>query len=390
MTTGSHGSYVEDRKDRAAPRLLGWAPLLVGAVSTYGGIAFNYGFALYFLNYRHGFVKRGLEGELFSGAAFLSRGSLLGIEYVFLAVAFAMTYLVFRGMLFGTLSECKLAAALLSAPALLPHLGFMFAQPDVTLYILLLGCLALLLRATPGIAAAASCLLCCVALLAHEAFSLMFYPLVVAILWQLCSRRRLPWLAAVAHVLVFTAVFAAVMHWGALKISPDAMLSEAQSRTDVGIQRQVYDVMASNLAQQRALVRSLYSPYVIRRLVLTLVLSIPYFVLLWRLLHGAMQNSGFSRLRQVGTAVLFVSPLLLCALGHDTTRWIGAMCIDATLMVLYLYLTEPKESPTRRSLLEWASGPSFLPWLVYLIAIGPYGATAMRTAEQLIPTWFGT
>jgi len=28
-------------------------------------------------------------------------------------------------------------------------------------------------------------------------------------------------------------------------------------------------------------------------------------------------------------------------------------------------------------------------WLVYLIAIGPYGATGMRTAEQLVPTWFG-
>jgi hypothetical protein len=376
-------------QDRAAPSLLAWAPLLVGAVSSYGGIAYNYGFALYFLDYRHGFVKRGLEGELLSSVTFLSRGWLLTIEYAFLAVAFAMTYLVFRPLLFGTLSECKLAAALLSAPALLPHLGFMFEQPDVTLYILLLGCFALLIRATPGIAAAASCLLCCVALLAHEAFCLMFYPLVVAILWHLCSRRRLPWLAAAVHILVFAAVFAAVMHWGTLKVSPDTILSEAQARTNVGIQRQVYDVMASNLAQQRALVRRMYSKGVIRILILTLLLSVPYFVLLARLLYGAMRNAGFSRVRQIGTTILFVSPLILCTLGHDTTRWIGAMCINATLMVLYLYLTEPANSTTRSTLLDWASGPTFLLWLVYLIGIGPYGATGMRTAEQLIPTWFG-
>jgi hypothetical protein len=380
-----NGSHLEDR---TTPALLGWAPLLVGAVSSYGGIAFNYGFALYFLDYRHGFVKRGLEGELLSGVAFLSRGSLLAIEYIFLAIAFAMTYFVFRGMLFGTLSECKLAVALLSAPALLPHLGFMFAQPDVTLYILLLGCIALFVRASPGITAAASCLLCCVALLAHEAFCLMFYPLIVAILWHLCARKRLPWLAGVAHVLVVAAVFAAVMHWGGLKISPDAMLHEARARTDVGVERQVYDVMASSLAEQRALVRHMYTPGVLRVLVLTVLLSVPYFALLVRLLHGAMRDAGFGRMQRLGTAILFVSPLLLCALGHDTTRWIGAMCIDATLMVLYLYLTESKDSATRRSLLDWASGPSFLMWLVYLIAIGPYGATGMRTAEQMVETWF--
>jgi hypothetical protein len=178
------------------------------------------------------------------------------------------------------------------------------------------------------------------------------------------------------------------MHWGGLKISPDAMLHEARARTDVGVERQVYDVMASSLAEQRALVRHMYTPGVLRVLVLTVLLSVPYFALLVRLLHGAMRDAGFGRMQRLGTAILFVSPLLLCALGHDTTRWIGAMCIDATLMVLYLYLTESKDSATRRSLLDWASGPSFLMWLVYLIAIGPYGATGMRTAEQMVETWF--
>ena len=233
-------------------------------------------------------------------------------------------------------------------------------------------------------------MLCCVALLAHEAFSLMFYPLIVAMLFDLCERRRLPWAAGVAHVVVVAAVFVAVMHWGHLKISPEAMLREAQARTDVGVQPQVYDVMASNLAEQRALVRRLYTSGVLRVLEVTLVLSLPYFVLLGRLLNGAMRGAGFGRVRRARSLVLFALPLLLCAMGHDTTRWIGAMCIDATLFVLYLYVTEARDSPARRYLAEWACGPTYVPWLVYLVVIGPYGATGLRTAEQLVATWFGS
>jgi hypothetical protein len=216
----------------------------------------------------------------------------------------------------------------------------------------------------------------------------MFYPLIAAMLLDLCERRRLPWAVGVAHILVVGAAFAAVMHWGALKISPDAMLREAQARTDVGVQPQVYDVMASSLAQQRALVRQLYSTGVIRVLAVTLVLSLPYFVLLGRLLDGAMRGAGFGRVRRARTWLLFALPLLLCALGHDTTRWIGAVCIDATLFLLYLYVTRTRNSPARRTLADWACGPAYIPWLVYLVAIGPYGATGLRSAEQLVMAWF--
>lgn len=368
---------------------LTWAPLLVGVLNSYGTPAFNYGFALYFLDYRHGFVKRGLVGAMFSGVSFLSRGRLLAIEYVFLAVAFAATYAVFRNVLFGASAERKLAAALLCAPALLPHIGYLFAQPDVTLYILVLACVGLFLRASPLLAAVITCPLCCVALLAHEAFCLMFYPLIAAILLQLCWRRRLPWVVGVVHVLLFATAFVAVMHWGRLKISPAALLAEAQARTNVGVQRQVYDVMASTFSQQQELVRRMYTPFVWRVLGLTLVLSIPYLVLLARLLWSAMRGADMPLTQRICTGLLFASPLLLCALGHDTTRWIGAMCINATLFVLYLYLTEPRESQSRQSLLNWVDGESFVPWMIYLIAIGPYGATGLRMADQVISTWYG-
>lgn len=379
---------------------LAWMPLLAGAINSYGPIAFNYGFALYFLDYRHGFVKRGLVGELFSRCAWMPRGELMGIEYGFLAAAFALTYVVFRGMLFGSAAERRLAAVLLCGPAMLPHLGFLFAQPDVTLYILLLGALAALLWMRPVTGAAVSCALCCVALLAHEAFSLMFYPLIVAVLLHLCARHRLQWIAAVAHVLIVAAVFAAVMHFGELKVPPDVVLREAQARTDVGIQRQVYDVMASSLAEQRELVRRMYSPYVWRMVGVTVAISAAYFMLLARLLFGAMGSAGASRWQRAITGVLFLAPLALCWLGHDVSRWLGAVGMDATLFVLWLYMDERREQSgprtdsqnfggARNFLLRWAEGPGYVAWVIYLLAIGPLGATGIRSAEQMVQAWWG-
>ena len=369
--------------------LLAWAPLFTGAINSYGPIHLNYGFALYFLTYQHGFVKRGLVGEMLSGIQWLPRTSLMLIEYAFLAAAFALTYVVFRTVLFGDTAERRLAAVLLSAPALLPHLGFLFAQPDVLLYLLLLLSLWLLLRGSTIVAVAGSCVLCCIGLLGHEAFCLMFYPAIAAVLLHLVLRRRLHWAIAAAHVAVFTATFVCVMHWGTLKVSPDTILAEAQSRTNVGIQRQVYDVMASSFREQEALVRHLYSKDVLRILALTILLTTPYLWLLGRLVYGAMTHMGTGRAQRVITLLLFGSPLLLCALGHDTTRWMGAVGIDATLFVLYLYLTESEGSAARKYLRGWAMSRTFVAWAIYLVAIGPYGATGLRAADQLYSAWTG-
>jgi len=380
-------THVE-AKQGSGEGLLSWAPLLLGAINSYGPISLNYGFALYFLTYEHCLVKRGLVGEILTPVHWLSRTRLMAAEYVFLATAFALTYLVFRPMLFGNAAERRFAAALLCAPALLPHIGFLFAQPDVTLYILLLVCVWLFMRSPLTVAAVASCAMCCVALLVHEAFSLMFYPLVAAMLLHLVLRGRLHWAVAVAHVAVFAAAFVAVMHWGTLTVSADTILAEAQARTDVGIQRQVFDVIASSFGEQEALVRRMYSPSVLRSLAATVLLTAPYLWLLARLVDRVLKAANAGRVQRGLTIAMFASPLLLFALGHDTTRWISAMCIDATLFLFFVYYKTEPGSAARSVLRNWAMGPSFVPWLIYLVAIGPYGATGLRAADQLVSTWW--
>lgn len=364
-----------------------WVPLCVASLASYGPVGWNYGFALYFLNYQHGFVKRGLVGALVSPFAFLSRGNLLTLEYLFLAAAFALCYVVFRRALFQDRGLTLPAVLLLSAPGTLPHIGYLFAQPDVTMFLLMLLCLWALIQLRPLTAAIVTLPLCCLGLMAHEAFSLMFYPLIAAILLNQARTRRLPWTAAIAHVAVVGAAFVSIVHFGKLKVSPDTILQEATARTDVGIQRQVYDVMASTFAQQQELVHRLYTPGIWQYLILTVCICLPYFWLLSYLLRRCMRAVDAPAWQQVLTGILFVSPLVLCFLGHDFTRWMGAACIDASFFVLYLALTG---DAARNTLSQWsATSINTQAWLAYLIAIGPLGATGIRSAEFFYNTVHG-
>ena len=368
----------------AAPKPSGlpWIPLLVASLASYGHVGWNYGFALYFLNYRHGFVKRGLVGELFSPFAFLSRNRLLTVEYLFLAAAFLLCYVVFRRALFQDHALTLPAVLLLSAPGTLPHIGYLFAQPDVTMFLLMLCCIWALLQLRPLTAVLVTLPLCCIGLMAHEAFSLMFYPLIAAILLNLARTRRLPWAAAIAHVAIVAAAFVSIVHFGKLKVSPDTILQEGLARTDVGIQRQVYDVMASTFAQQQELVHRLYSAYIWQLLILTVCIALPYTLLMAYLLRTSMRADGMPRWQQALTCIAFLSPLVLCFMGHDFTRWMGAACIDASCFTLYLALTS---KAAHDALANWASASANKEaWLAYLIAAGPLGATGIRSAEFFV------
>jgi hypothetical protein len=373
--------------NQPAASLLSWVPLLAGLSFTVGEVAYRYGIALYFLNYRHGFVKRGLIGELFLPITHFSRSGLITLQVAFTLLAFAATYALMRRLLFGDPCDRVLAAVLFAAPALLPHIATVFEQPDVTLYLLSLAALAVFLHLQPTAAAFASTAIACVALLVHEAFSLAFYPLILAILWDRCRRQRLSWMLALLQVTVVSLTFLAILHFGTLKVSPNTILAEAAQRTSVPLQRQVFDVMASNYAAQRALVISFYRARDFQQLCLaTSLLSIPYFYMLVSLLRRAVQSLGYKLPDLLFFLALFTLPLSLCWLGHDVSRWISDCAIDATLFLVYLTLTEPA---ARRALAAWAAGPQPLLWLAWELITGPYDATALLAARRLSLFWPG-
>jgi hypothetical protein len=61
--------------------------------------------------------------------------------------------------------------------------------------------------------------------------------------------------------------------------------------------------------------------------------------------------------------------------------------MDGSFFLLYLCLIG--EADATDYLLAWTKGRSYLPWLAYLLAAGPYGATGLRSADQIVSAWWG-
>ena len=180
----------------------------------------TYGPSHWFATYQHGFLRRALVGEILSRIGFLSSRAILGFELATFTLAFSLTALAFRRVLFGSLAERRLAAFLLAAPAFLPHMAFMDGELDNFLYLaILVGAVALIrLGNLAGLAIATACAL--VGLLIHEAFALMFYPLILVLAADLIHRRRLRIRWVATHVALVFASFFAIIHFGKLPGSP--------------------------------------------------------------------------------------------------------------------------------------------------------------------------
>ena len=335
----------------------------------------TYGPSHWFLNYHHGFMRRALVGQLFASFPFLSWRSIYLIEAAVLLVLVVLTYLVFRSILFGTLDERRLAAFLLAAPAFLPHLAILGGEIDNFMYIPLLMSAWMLMRLRNHIGLLLVTLAVCVGLAIHEAFLLMFYPLLLALIIDLLHQRRLKAAAVAVHGAVVSLCFVVIIFFGKLHGERADWLHEAQGRTDMPIESTVFMALHNTLAEQVRFVIPRYTHLFLRGLLLTFILSIPYGIILWKLIRSSVRSRGYSVPMQRFVLLLFFAPLLLLPLGHDAMRWTAALCIDMSLYVLFIYqedLAGPRNLEARSSLSLWNSNPAIGATLVYLVALGPW------------------
>src|SRR5882757_1324822 len=280
----------------------------------------TYGPSHWFLNYQYGFIRRGLIGQAFGYTAYLSLRSIHIIELiVFMGVA-AFTYAIFRRVLFGSLADRRFAAFLLVAPAALPHLAYLSGEVDNFLYIMVLLAAAGLMRFRnlPGLSLATVCVI--VGMLMHEAFALMFYPLILAILADLLHHRRIKLIWAALHLGVVFSAFVAIVHFGKLPGTIAEWLSRAQNRTDMHVEGAVFVALHNTFSQQLKFVSHLYHVTLIGSVALTLLIAIPYGVVLWKLLRSVIRSRGYKLLHGRALIVLFSAPLLLSIMGHDVMR----------------------------------------------------------------------
>lgn len=348
----------------------------------------TYGPSHWFATYQHGFLRRALIGELFSRIGFLSFRLILGIELATFALACTLTALAFRRILFGSLAERRLAAFLLAAPAFLPHMAFMDGELDNFLYLaILIGAFALArLGNLLGLAIATATTI--VGLLIHEAFALMFYPLILVLAADLVHRRRLSVRWAAAHFALVLGAFIAIIHFGKLPGDPSRWVTAAQQRTDIRVDGTVFLVLECSLRDQLNFVRHLYTPKVVGSILLTLALSVPYGIVLWRLTRTACVYRRYSLLHSRCLMLVFAAPLVLSLLGHDVMRWLSALCINVSLFLLLIYRTTPRvDSPDtpdlHKALTAWTGLPVYAATLLYVLALGPWGIAGNRLLSNI-------
>ena len=372
--------------ERAAGRLLTALPVVAAMLWLGGAFHRSYGPTHYFLSYQHGFLKRALLGELLLPLPFISLHTILAIELVIFAAVVTVTYIVFRGTLFGTLEERALAAFLLAAPALLPHLAYLSGDLDSLLYIcavLAVGAF-LVMPATAAVACAIA--LSIIALLIHEAFVLLFYPLLLAIMIDLCRRHRLRPGVVLAQLVVMAIVLLAILHFGKWSVPHPEYLAAAQQRTNMPLEGTVFLVLSNTLQQQLHFVAALYTKQLIAGVLLSCIVSAPYFATLVWLMQSALTVRGYTEKSRRNLLLLLCAPLLLLPLGHDVMRWVSAICINISLFLLYLYGTAPDPAERRAlttALTTWTATPLYPALLGYALVLGAYGIASTRLVTNI-------
>ncbi|MBV8631464.1 MAG: hypothetical protein JOZ83_11100, partial [Silvibacterium sp.] len=270
----------------------------------------------------------------------------------------------------------------------LPHMAFMSGELDNFLYLTILvgACALMRFDNLAGLAIATAAAI--VGLLIHEGFALMFYPLILALAADLVhrGRLRLQWIAA--HFIIVLAAFLAIVHFGKLPGEATQWIAAAQRRTDMHVDGTVFLVLRLSLRQQLEFVRQLYTPKVVSSILLTLALSIPYGIVLWRLVRTACIYRRYSITHARLLLLVFAAPLALSLLGHDVMRWVSAMCINMSLYLLLMYRSEmpvhdPDTPNLHNALTGWTALPVYSATLLYMLALGPWGIAGNRLLSNI-------
>ncbi|MDE1154244.1 MAG: hypothetical protein PW735_00775 [Acidobacteriaceae bacterium] len=340
-----------------------------------------YAITEYTLSYQHGFVKRGLVGEILRHCGYLTWHKLGEVQMVIMLLVLAACYAVFGRLLYrGPLPQAFLVLFLLLSPACLLHFAATVAHPDSLLFVLLLLAYAALVRLPAAVGPLVALAPCALALLLHESFPLLLYPVLAAIQWDRLRQGKASKTAVALHLSMFTAVFLLVLAFGKLHIPAAQLQAEAQLRTEVPLVEAIFDVVTRGFAGQWHELIAFYSWRLLAEAVLSTVVLLPYLIAAWKLLTVL---NGVRR-RPFPTAALvamLVAPLLLSFLGMDLYRWCAGSLVCGLLFLVYL--TESGE-PEMDAAMNSLSQPFVSGAIVYGLAAGAMGAGALSLLGRVL------
>lgn len=334
------------RSDRRFWHLLSF---VLGAISLLKGIRFPGPWAATQaqLDYRDGFVKRGLFGTLFTAP--------LGLNHYARFAAFSFAVLAFAVVLLGVFARKSgvgrigsgEAAALFASGAALLYLGNLNGYDDVLLLALTL---ALLLIRRPVVRFAVAFPVCVAAMLVHEGFLLLLLPVVLfSFAADAVERRILPSRAALfAGVLGLCCVLTGVLVAARAPVKGDRAFREKQeivARVDFPVRDAFFAVLTRSAAYNVKLTlrEQRHGEYQWSNVagILTMLPMVALQIVYLRLVCA---GSGHVWMRTSGWYVALaasLAPVLMYALGYDTQRWYAFVSISAFLVLALLVRALP-------------------------------------------------
>jgi hypothetical protein len=342
-----------------------------------------YGYSHLFITYDQGFSKRALYGTAFSFMNFISKDAAKLIGFAAVALVVIMIYWLFRREIFHSTQRSILFSFLLSGSGVLPHLSFISGFLDVPMFALLTMSLILLRRSTSFISIISVGLLSVFGILMHEAYFLMFYPLLLAIYITDTRLNRDAFIWPAVSTMIVVAAFILTIKYGNLKVDPQVYFDIARLRTDIKLNKDAFFVNNNSFGNQLSYLVNQYDIKSISGISLTLLTSLPYLFALYTILLMLLKIiSKIPNLKtEYGSYILtsiLSAPILLTFIGHDVMRWVSAACINISLFVAYHIARGEDDGKEFAASFcgDLASRNWFYACFIFSIVIGPFGAIA--------------
>jgi hypothetical protein len=285
-------------------------------------------------NYGHGFIKRGLIGEIFSRVVGpVTVANVFTASWLLMALLAGALVLLLIGPALrqpNRLGAWLFGLVAITHSATIPRLVWDLGRHDHFLFLILLACLAVLYRASPVWRILVIPPLCVIGLLIHEGFFVMFLPLIFAV-WFYEEGWKLFW-PKLAIVICICAITLFIQTFGTIS-NPQFYSFPSKGYISV------YTGLGYNIQYVFFYFIRAKAPLLLLNHVLLALTLVPTFLLLW---HLAEVSPGIKRHRWerkvLVTAAL--SPLSLYLVALDHFRWWGLGITNLFIVIAYLALRE--------------------------------------------------
>jgi len=343
MNRPSSDSWFLSPRDRWAVLLIFAAIVMLRAIREVG----NHKMTTWIFDYEYGFIRRGFAGELISlifgvgGPALLTSLSLLVL--VLLVWALSYTFVLPWTAGDGRIGAWLFALVAVTHSGTLQHFAYDLGRLDEIGILLMLACLVIINEAKPTERLIGVSILCVVGLLIHEAYFILFVPLVLAA-WVHSQRRVTGSFVVLSAILIvgLTVIMAA----GSLTDPPfDQYVAQLQQKHGFPISRwassMVYRDTRQNITQTMTWI---FKREILVQHILLVTTLIPTIILQARVCAKYLARNQANRWVNILLITSALMPLAMYVVALDVFRWVSVALTNLFIVMAYLVIRDGSDS----------------------------------------------